>query len=38
MHIERLRNIKGSLEIKRPKKPSFMMHNMKKELKTLGNN
>lgn len=32
MHIERLRNIKGTIEIKEPIKPSFIYHNMKREL------
>ena len=36
MHIDRLRNIKGSLDVRKPRKPSFMAHNLKKELATLG--
>lgn len=36
MHIDRLRNIKGSLDVKKPNKPTFMLHNLKRELQTLG--
>jgi len=32
MHVERLRNMKSSLEIVEPKKPVFLKHNFKKEL------
>jgi hypothetical protein len=37
LHIERLRNIKGTIEIKPPKKPTFIKHNFKKEIKLNGN-
>ncbi len=36
MHIERLKNVKSSLDMEKPKKPIFIKHNFKKELTNLG--
>jgi hypothetical protein len=36
MHIERLKNIKSSLDMEKPKKPIFIKHNFKKELINMG--
>lgn len=37
MHIERLKNVKSSLDMVKPKKPIFIKHNFKRELSNLGN-
>lgn len=36
MHIERLKNVKSSLNMVQPLKPIFIKHNFKKELSNLG--
>ena len=38
MHIERLRSIKPTIQITRPKKPSHLKTNAKREMLNLGKN